>query len=192
MLKLKYSVRGQFLVIALSLYFMMTILGLSAFLNKNVSSSISFKVMTNDDLNIELNYNKQETDPYLVVPGEKVNLNLKVKNKSQFPVYIFAKFEGNEIIDFNDENVSKFANGQLEKLDNPSKCIYYYGSDSVLTELSKNSSAELLEHIKISEDATGKVGEFLVTVYAIQSAGFENNDTPSTPESVWQNIAQQG
>ena len=181
----KFSVRVQFLMIAVSMFIMTTILGLSAYLNKNVSSSISFNVMTESDMYIELIYNKETA--FDVVPGEKVDLDLKVQNNSKFPVYLFARLSEKKGV------IHKKYLGPWESFDYEGTNVYYYGQEDELKAVSGkdkyNNDGEIvdfIDYVTISDDVKGGQGTLYITVYAIQTAGH----TESTPEAIWHDVEQ--
>ena len=170
-------------MIAVSMFIMTTILGLSAYLNKNVSRSISFNVMTESDMYIELICDKETT--FDVVPGEKVELNLRVQNKSKFPVYLFAKVseEGGII---HDKRL-----GLWESFYYVETNVYYYGQIDELQAVkgkdnddNDGETVDFIDYITIGENPEDKHGTLSITVYAIQSAG--HNGT--TPEAIWQDV----
>ena len=182
------------MIIALSLFITKTIFGASAFLTRKKENSISFKIMAKDDLKIEFVWNKESKDVYPVVPGEKFDLDLGVRNDSIFPVYLFAQVNIDAAILHTGENINNFVNPNWEPLENVGNNIFYYAKDEKIAALTGTSKEGeegemviFLDYIKIKNEGNHNInisGKLSVTLYAIQSAGFDDEENIG-PKDVW-------
>ena len=182
MLKTIYSktrnIRFQFLVIALSLFVVTTILGLSAYLSDKASEGFTFKTIVGEGVDIALTP-EGYTSTNNIYPGESIPMAPVVTNTGEAPAYVFITFDTSsdkltipeEAV--NDDNWKSFSvDGQT---------VYaYVDDDGGLKTISEgNDTSAPFDSIQLDPSLTSLPGEYdaTVTAYAIQSAGMEGSDS---------------
>ena len=89
--KLKFPLRIQFLVIALSLAVTTTVLGLSAYLTDTDTYQGTFRTVLGDELGFKLTGNAHEDEA--ILPGGTVNLNAYAEIDKPNDLYLFVKMD---------------------------------------------------------------------------------------------------
>ncbi len=168
----KCSVRGQFLVIAISLFIMTTILGLSAYLNTQGYYGANFKVIADGKLKISVTGEKHEDEP--IIPGEMIDLDVVVKNESPIDVYLFAYVAADEMF-FNKDHTQEqlYMHCWNTSYEINEASIYYYGNDDELIAVAPNEEIDLLDSVFVNDPMKYNLdyGSVEIFIYAIQTIG---------------------
>lgn len=180
--KLKFPLRVQFLIIALSLAITSTILGLSAYLTDTDTYQGTFRTASGDELGFKLT-GTEHTDE-LVTPGDTITLNAVAKIEKANDLYLFVKLDipsDFTLVGLNTTEWHPISEGSN---------IYYLGSGGTLLPLGteNGSTSRILDGITLSPEAVGG-SSYTVTItgYAIQA----DNISPSSPASVFGMIGGQ-
>ena len=180
--KLKFPLRIQFLVIALSLAVTTTVLGLSAFLTDTDIYQGTFRTALGDELGFKLTGDAHEDEA--ILPGGTVDLNVCAEIDKPNDLYLFVELDipsDFEKVGFNSTEWRPISEGSD---------IYYFGNATSLVSLGKTNGtdSDILDGIKLSPEVEG--GEsYTVTItgYAIQAA----NINSTSPTAVFNMIGGQ-
>lgn len=180
--KLKFPLRIQFLVIALSLAVTTTVLGLSAFLTDTDIYQGTFRTALGDELGFKLTGDAHEDEA--ILPGGTVDLNVCAEIDKPNDLYLFVELDipsDFEKVGFNSTEWHPISEGSD---------IYYFGNATSLVSLGKTNGtdSDILDGIKLSTEVEG--GEsYTVTItgYAIQAA----NINSTSPTAVFNMIGGQ-
>ena len=180
--KLKFPLRIQFLVIALSLAVTTTVLGLSAFLTDTDIYQGTFRTALGDELGFKLTGDAHEDEA--ILPGGTVDLNVCAKIDKPNDLYLFVELDipsDFEKVGFNSTEWHPISEGSD---------IYYFGNATSLVSLGKTNGtdSDILDGIKLSTEVEG--GEsYTVTItgYAIQA----DNISTTSPTAVFEMIGGQ-
>ena len=172
----KISVRVQFVIVAVSLFFVTTILGMSALLRDTREYQGSFYVIKAGDVEIKFENAGFRYKP--VEHGQATKLMPTILNNGVIDAYLFVKLEMNEN-DFQIGSMDK----QLCILSSDlsgDKNVYYYGTNEKLDNFSPGDKCKVFEAITINANE-GTTCDFAIKAYAIQTVGYEE----ATPQEVW-------
>ncbi len=171
--KWKLSVRSQFVIVAVSLFLITTILGMSASLHDVVEYRPSFYVIGSGDVNI----NFTETAPInrLVERGKVIECAPTIINEGQIDAYLFIELD----MDMRNFLIMSIDNRLHRFEDN----FYYYGISKDLSSFSPGDQCTIFNSIEITADERTSC-DFAIKAYAIQTLGYEN----STSQDVWKDI----
>ena len=180
--KLKFPLRIQFLVIALSLAVTTTVLSLSAFLTDTDIYQGTFRTALGDELGFKLTGDAHEDEA--ILPGGTVDLNVCAEIDKPNDLYLFVELDipsDFERVGFNSTEWHPISEGSN---------IYYFGNATTLVSLGKTNGtdSDILDGIKLSPEVEG--GEsYTVTItgYAIQAA----NINSTSPTAVFNMIGGQ-
>ena len=180
--KLKFPLRIQFLVIALSLTVTTTVLGLSAYLTDTDIYQGTFRTALGDELGFKLTGDAHEDEA--ILPGGTVDLNVCAEIDKPNDLYLFVELDipsDFEKVGFNSTEWHPISEGSD---------IYYFGNATSLVSLGKTNGtdSDILDGIKLSPEVEG--GEsYTVTItgYAIQAA----NINSTSPTAVFNMIGGQ-
>ena len=161
---LKFPLRVQFLIIAISLAVTTTVLGLSGFLTDTDTYQGTFRTALGDELGFKLTGDAHENEA--ILPGGTVDLNVKAEIDKPNDLYLFVKLDipsGFKKVGFNST--------EWQQLSDNSN-IYYFGKATSLVSLGKTNgtNSRILDGVTLSPDVKG--GEsYTVTItgYAIQA-----------------------
>lgn len=161
------SLRLQFLVIAISLAVITTVLGLSAYLVDRSTFGGSFETVAGSDLGFSVFSDKYTSNnTTTLIPGDTLELDASAKVSGNIPLYVFVDINcPDEYCTIEGMNTQFWH--QLGNSD-----VYYYGYEGELSPLGQDYGKNpvlIFNGIKLSE--TAKVEEtfnFSVTGYAIQ------------------------
>ena len=185
MIKKLKNLNAQFLVIALSLVVITTVLGLSAYIVDTEVYQVYFRTAAGADLEFSVSGEPFPAEEVIVCPGDEVFINAKASVTGQNPVYMFIKREIPSDFAVNGFNSSCWI--PLDDRDN----IYYFGTENGLIAVGGDrgigdydilSSLALSETAKADQDLT-----FTITGYAIQQRNLE--EKYSDPAYVYSLIA---
>ena len=170
--KLKFPLRIQFLIMAISLAVTSTILGLSAYLTDTDEYSSTFHTAAGDELGFKLT--GEDYDDALIFPGDTVALNAHAKIEKPIDLYVFVKLDipsDFTVLGFNDDEWTPLSEGSN---------IYYYGNSSLVSLGKTNGSdSRILDGIRLSTDVEGDEGYTVtITGYAIQADNIPSSSTP--------------
>ena len=176
MKKIMKNTRLQFLVLAVSLLITTTVLGLSAYLNDQDEFSTSFTVVSKDDFQIVINGQMHNNE--VVFAGSNLAINPTISHIGDaYPAYVFAQIDVDEnTFDFDDDGI----NTDWTLLDGTAN-VYYYGTSEGLVPFTSSDSSTLFGSVIVRDDAASVDAQIAVTVYAIQTIGYEN----ASPTAVW-------
>jgi hypothetical protein len=180
--KLKFPLRIQFLVIALSLAVTTTVLGLSAYLTDTDIYQGTFRTALGDELGFKLTGDAHEDEA--ILPGGTVDLNVCAEIDKPNDLYLFVELDipsDFEKVGFNSTEWHPISEGSD---------IYYFGNATSLVSLGKTNGtdSDILDGIKLSTEVEG--GEsYTVTItgYAIQA----DNISTTSPTAVFEMIGGQ-
>jgi hypothetical protein len=178
MFKQLKNLRLQFMVIALSLAVITTVLGLSAYITQQGSYSAYFKTAAGSELGFSITGKPfDEQNKKTVTPGDEIIINAAAVVEGSTPLYLFIEVDTPAYCaqdGFNSEQWHPV----------PGKTnVYYYGSSSQLypLDLETGGSANILSKLILNDDAE-KDTEFTFTItgYAIQQKNLEHlKDQPA-------------
>ena len=181
MVKRIKSLQFQFLVVALSLAVITTILGLSAYLVDTESYNAVFKTVSGSELGFSIVGETFDNENLrIVTPGESIDIDAKAQVIGEVPLYLFVKIDtpaNCTTVDFN--------SAQWQPV--PGKTnVYYFGRDSLLYTLGggNGTSSDILSKLILNEGAEKDTTfTFSITGYAIQEKNLE--DQANDPEGVF-------
>lgn len=190
--KLK-SLRFQFLIIALSLAVITTVLGLSAYITHQGKYSAYFRTATGKDLGFSIvGESFDEQNIRMITPGDSIEIGAKAQVTGNIPLYLFIEIDtpaNCTTVGFNSDQWHPVA-GKTN--------VYYFGSTSLLSTLGGDTgiSSNILSGLILNEDAESEeTFTFSITGYAIQQKNLEHlNDQPASVFSLVSpaSIATQG
>lgn len=165
------NTRLHLIVLALSLLVTTTVLGLSAQLNDQDEFSTSFKVVSKGDFQISIigeKYNDQ-----VIFAGTTLPINPTITHVGDaYPAYVFAEIELDEnTFTLDDDGM----NSDWTLLDGTGN-IYYYGTDEGLTPFKSTDTSTLFGSVVVRDDAASTDASIGITVYAIQTIGYNAAD----------------
>lgn len=172
---LKFPLRVQFLIIAISLAVTTTVLGLSAYLTDTDELSSTFHIATGDDLGFELS--GIEYDDYDINLGDTVELNAVATISGRHELYVFIEIDtssGFEPLGL-DSRIWRSLPGHSN--------VYYYGTTDTLVALGgeNGNSVDILDSITLSAQAEIEDSYHLtITGYAIEADAVEDVSTPAS------------
>ena len=172
--KLKFPLRIQFLVIALSLAVTTTVLDLSAYLTDTDAMHSSFHIATGDDLGFSLTGNVYEDYPISL--GETVDLDAKAEITGRYELYVFVKIDPSAAFTLNG-----FDTAVWKPITDGSN-VYYYGSVNALVPLGgeNGKSVDIIKSFTFSATTTNTDDYTLdITGYAIQADAVESGTSPA-------------
>ena len=160
---MKKSTRLHFLLLAFSIFVLVGVMGLSAYLNDAQYYSSSYRTAASDELGFSIT--GSQLSDQLITPGETLLTPISVKVTGDYPLYVFIDYDPPAGL-----VVGGFNQGwhPIEEGSN----IYYYGSDSSPVSLDKTNNPEvsILESIKVpTETGNGQSFALNITGYAVQS-----------------------
>ncbi len=178
MIKRLKSLNAQFLVIALSLVVISTVLGLSAYITGESRYDGQFRVAAGSELGFSITGEKFDSENLrLVVPGDTVDVNAVATVSENTPLYVFVELDipaGCEKVDFYD--------GDWHAMSSDSN-IYYYGTNGSLAAMGGENihSVPILRGLTVNQNTqSGESFSFSITGYAIQTTNLGNASTPET------------
>ena len=187
MMKKHKSLNVRFLVIALSLAVVTTVLGLSAYITETSTYNAPFRVATGSDLGFSISgVQFDEENLKLVTPGDEITISATASVSGATPLYVFIEMNTPadcKLIDFCDFDWHPIANNSK---------VYYYGTNGKLSALGGTNSkvAAILSGISVNQSAsTGQSFDFSITGYAIQEKNLE--DKANSPAEVYNLIVRQ-
>ena len=187
MMKKLKSLNAQFLVIALSLAVITTVLGLSAYITETSTYNAPFRVAAGSDLGFSISGEKFDKDNLkLVTPGDEITINAAASVSGITPLYVFIEMNTPAdctLVDFYDSDWHPIAANSK---------VYYYGANGTLSALGGTNSkgAIILSGITVNQSASaGQSFDFSITGYAIQQKNLE--DKAGSPAEVYNLIASQ-
>ena len=187
MLKRLRNPRFQFLVIALSLAVITTVLGLSAYITETSTYNAPFRVAAGSDLGFSISGEKFDSSNLkLVTPGDEVTINATASVSGATPLYVFIEMNTPA-----DCTLVDFYDSDWHPISANSK-VYYYGANGTLSALGgdNSSAAIILSGISVNQSASaGQSFDFSITGYAIQQKNLE--DKAGSPAEVYNLIASQ-
>lgn len=187
MMKKLKSLNAQFLVIALSLAVISTVLGLSAYITEKSTYNAPFRVAAGSDLGFSISGERFDSSNLkLVTPGDEIAINASASVSGDTPLYVFIEMDTPAdctLVDFYDSDWHPIAANSK---------VYYYGANGRLTALggTNNKGAAILSGISVNQSASaGQSFDFSITGYAIQQKNLENK--AGSPAEVYNLIAGQ-
>lgn len=172
---LKFPLRVQFLIIAISLAVTTTVLGLSAFLTDTDELSSTFHIATGEDLAFTLS--GREYDDYDINLGDTVELNAVATISGRHELYVFIEFDTSS--GFEPLGLNSHVWRSLPGYSN----VYYYGTTDALVPLGgeNGNSVDILDSITLSAEAEIEDSYHLtITGYAIQADAVGIGSNPTT------------
>lgn len=178
MKKILLNPRFHLVLLAVSLLITTAILGLSAYLFDQDEFSTTFTVVSKDDFQVAVT--GQMHNDEVVFAGSQLDVNPTVTHIGDaYPAYVFAQ------IDLDEDTFAYDGDGinsewcLLDGTDN----VYFYGTDEDgLTPFTSTDSSTLFHSVIVHDDAdSDDAASIAVTVYAIQTVGYDATD----PQSVW-------
>ena len=171
MIKKMKSLNAQFLVIALSLAVITTVLGLSAYITETSTYSAPFRVAAGSDLGFSIAGEKFDASNLkLVTPGDEIPINATASVTGDTPLYVFIEMDTPAdctLVDFYDYDWYPITTNSK---------VYYYGANGTLSALGGDNSkgAPILSGITVNQSAAaGQSFDFSITGYAIQQKNLE-------------------
>lgn len=176
MKKIIHNTRLHLIILAVSLLITTTVLGLSAYLNDQDEFSTSFTVVSKDDFQIVINGQMHNNE--VVFAGSSLAINPTISHIGDaYPAYVFAEIDVDEnMFDFDDNGI----NTDWTLLDGTDN-VYYYGTSENLVPFTSSDSSTLFNSVIVRDDAASVDAQIAVTVYAIQTMGYN----ASNPQAVW-------
>lgn len=177
MKKLLNNTRFHLVTLAISLLITTTVLGLSAFLHDDADFSTTFTVVSKDDFKI--NITGQRHDNEVIFAGSSLDISPTITHTGDaYPAYVFA------MVDIDTDTFEPDDDGMnsdwtlLEGTNN----VYYYGTSEGLVPFTSSDSSTLFNSVIVRDDISASgTAEIAVTVYAIQTMGYD----ASNPANVW-------
>ena len=175
----KFSVRTQFRLIALSLYLMTTILGMSAYLTTKKQYEARFYVVKSGNFEIELTGTSYDIFTQTVIPGQTLDFNLSAKNNSSIDMYLFMNISMDEYVFQKNLIQEELSHNGWNQFDYGND-YYYYGYQQKLVPVTPegdDSKVNLFERLTINPDIYGEnnyIHDVDVTLYAVQKIGLEH------------------
>lgn len=172
--KLRFPVRIQFLIIALSLAITTTVLGLSAYLTDTDEYSSTFRTATGNELGFKIVGTKYTNES--VVPGDTVPIDASVVIEKANDLYVFIEIDVPSAFTINGFNpaVWKTVPGYTN--------VYYYGTQTHLVPLGteNGSSVDIFGSLTLSTEATnGEDYNVNIVGYAIQADYIDASSSPA-------------
>ena len=168
------SHRTHLLLLALSLFTISSIFGLSAYLTDMQRYSSSLRTLSSKELGFQIT--GDQLSGQIITPGETLMLPVGVSVTGPRPIYSFIDFDITErLIPYN------FNSSSWHPISDGSK-VYYYGTDNGLVALDKDSnpSATIFEGITLSDVAeVNESYEYSIDAYAIQTDNIRPDASPS-------------
>lgn len=177
MKKIITNTRLHLVTLAVSLLITTTVLGLSAFLHDDADFSTTFTVVSKDVFKI--NITGQRHDNEVIFAGSSLDNSPTITHTGDaYPAYVFAMVD----IDTNTfEPDDDGMNSDWTLLDGTEN-VWYYGTDEGLVPFTSSDSSTLFNSVIVRDDAsTNNSAKIAVTVYAIQTMGYD----ASSPSDVW-------
>ncbi len=166
------SSRTHLLLLALSLFVISTILGLSAYLNNVQHYSSSYRTASDEELGFSITGTQLSNQ--LITPGDTLSMPVGVKVTGDYPLYVFIMFDPPAGLTINGFNSS------WQPIEEGSN-VYYYGTSSGLYPLDKvnNPEVSILESVTLPvETGNNQSYELNITGYAVQADHVSANATP--------------
>ena len=182
MVKRLSSLRLQFLVIAISLAVITTVLGLSAYITERREYNAAFHTATGTELGFSITGEPLNNE--LVYPGDPILINAAANVEGDIPLYVFIE------VDIPADCTKNGFNSTGWQPITEGSNLFYYGNYGTLYPLGgedNGTSADILTSLTLSEEAKSNQNyEFSITGYAIQAYKFE--DLASQPRTVYQEL----
>ena len=177
-LRLPSPLRIQFLITAISLAVITTVLGLSAYLTDKDTYQATFNTVGGDELGFKLTGEKHEGTA--VIPGDTVTLNVVASVEKPYNLFIFVKFDIPAVF-----TMSGFNSAEWHPIKDGSN-IYYHGNNDVCISLGtmNGNESKVLDGVTLSTDSQGGESYIVdITGYAIQANNIDASNTD--PEKIF-------